>query len=166
MFCPNCGAEIPEGSVFCANCGASIESGNQQTQMNVQSDNSSAPFEEQQIKGFDPNSAFSQPVQQAQAVPGYQPQQNYQYTQYKQQQYHKDDALETVIKVFMILSCVAGACACFIPLAWMIPMTVVTFKKIEQGEPFDTAFKVCTLLFVGLVPGILMFVYDSDRPKY
>ena len=25
MFCPNCGAQIPEGSQFCANCGARME---------------------------------------------------------------------------------------------------------------------------------------------
>ena len=181
MFCPNCGAEVPEGSVFCANGGASLLSA-EQPQMNAQVDNTqSAPYQEPEIKGFDPNSAFSQTAeQQAPVAPGYQPQQDYQNGQYTQntqynqygqynqyqQQYHKDDALETVIKVFMILSCVVGAFACFIPLAWMVPMTVVTFKKIDKGESFGTALKVCTLLFVGIVPGILMFAYDSDKPKY
>ena len=175
MFCPNCGAEIPDTSVFCANCGASVSNQDAQPQMNSQTnDTQSASYSEPQIKGFNPDSAFSQTAQQpAQMAQPYQ-QQNYQngqygqYNQYNQygQPYHKDDAIETVIKVFMILSCVVGACACFIPLAWMVPMTVITFKKIERGEPFDTALKVCTLLFVGLIPGILMFVSDSEKPKY
>lgn len=169
MFCPNCGVELPEGSVFCANCGASVASQELQPQMNTQTADS-------QIKGFDPDSAFAQPAPQPAQMPqnyqqNYQNGQNGQYNQYNQynqysQPYHKDNTIETVIKVFMILSCVAGACACFVPLAWMIPMTVITFKKIEKGEPFDTALKVCTLLFVGIVPGILMFVSDSEKQKY
>ena len=178
MFCPNCGAEIPDNSVFCSNCGASISSQNAQPQMNGQFSNTqSAPYQEPQIKGFDPDSAFSQQPSPTPATPQpYQGQQGYQngtysqynqYTQYNQygQSYHKDDTLDTVIKVFMILSCVAGACACFIPLAWMIPMTVITFKKIDKGELFDTGLKVCTLLFVGIIPGILMFVSDSEKQK-
>ena len=64
--------------------------------------------------------------------------------------------MKTVIKVFMILGCVVGACAYLIPLAWCIPMTVIYFRKLKNNEPISTGFKVCSLLFVSLVGGILM----------
>lgn len=174
MFCPNCGAENPDNSVFCANCGTTLNAQNSQMNANGQfSGDQTAPVETAPVKGFDPNGAFSQQPGPAPMAPsnyqqGYSNGPYNQYNQYNQygQPYHKDDTLDTVIKVFMILSCIVGACACFIPLAWMIPMTVITFKKIERGELYDTGLKVCTLLFVGIIPGILMFVSDSEKLKY
>ena len=45
-----------------------------------------------------------------------------------------------------------GAIAYLIPLAWVIPMTV----KVAKEGPLGTGFKVCTLLFVNLISGILL----------
>lgn len=43
-----------------------------------------------------------------------------------------------------------------IPLAWCIPMTIIYFKKVNNGEEVSTAFKICCLLFVSLFAGIFM----------
>ena len=73
----------------------------------------------------------------------------------------KDDTLETVIKVFMIIGCVSVGWA-IIPLAWCIPMTVSVFKKLNAGLPISTGLKVCSLLFVSLVAGICMLCMKDD----
>lgn len=49
-----------------------------------------------------------------------------------------------------------------LPLWWEIPMTVHLGKRNHDGLPVGTAFKVCALLFVGLIPGILLLV-DSNK---
>lgn len=63
----------------------------------------------------------------------------------------------TAIKVFLIIGCILNALLfMFIPLAWCIPMTVVVFKTYNRGCDVSTGMKVCTLLFVNLVAGIIM----------
>ena len=64
--------------------------------------------------------------------------------------------LQTIIKVFLIIACVFSVFSFLIPLAWCLPMTINYNKKVECGERVGTGFKVCTLLFVNLVAGILM----------
>lgn len=61
----------------------------------------------------------------------------------------------TAIKVFLIIGCIAGGFM-LIPLAWCIPMTVSVFRTYNQGCDVSTGMKVCTLLFVNLVAGIIM----------
>lgn len=66
-------------------------------------------------------------------------------------------SLAIVAKVFMIIGTVAMAlCTCGIGLAWCLPMTISYSKNIKNGTPVSTGFKVCTLLFVNTVSGILM----------
>ena len=72
----------------------------------------------------------------------------------------RDDGMVTVIKVFLILSCI-GLGMFLIPLAWCIPMTVSIFRKLNSGEPIDTGLKVCTLLFVNLIAGILLLCMED-----
>ena len=72
----------------------------------------------------------------------------------------KDNTLAVVAKVFMIISCVALGWM-LIPLAWCIPMTVNYSNKIKNHEPISTGFKVCTLIFVSIVAGILMLIMDD-----
>ena len=73
-----------------------------------------------------------------------------------------DPTLVVVIKVFMIL-CTIGLGFFIIPLAWCIPMTVTAFRKLDNNEPIGVGFKVCTLLFVGLIPGILLLVLPEVK---
>ena len=63
--------------------------------------------------------------------------------------------LAIAAKILMIISTVAMGLY-LIPLAWCIPMTISYCKKIKAGEPVSTGFKVCTLLFVNTISGILM----------
>ena len=55
---------------------------------------------------------------------------------YYDQPRHRDDGMVTVVKVFLILSCI-GLGAFLIPLAWCIPITVSIFRKLNSGEPID-----------------------------
>lgn len=73
----------------------------------------------------------------------------------KLQTNQKDDTIQTVIKVFLIIGCVSIGWV-IIPLAWCIPITVNIFKKLKSGEPISTGLKICTLLFVNLIAGICL----------
>jgi len=69
--------------------------------------------------------------------------------------------VESGIDPSIVMGAYIGACiviaACFtLPLAWAIPMTVHVFKADREGKPLSTAFKVCTLIFVSIIPGILL----------
>ena len=71
------------------------------------------------------------------------------------------NGLRTAAKVFMILGCVFTAFYFLIPLCWTVPMTVSYCRRSAQGIPIGTGFKVCSLLFVNLVAGILMLCDDN-----
>ena len=49
-----------------------------------------------------------------------------------------------------------------IPLAWMIPMTVISYGIYKGTKKNTVAFGVCTLLFMNLVSGILLLVSKKD----
>ena len=50
-----------------------------------------------------------------------------------------------------------------ISLAWCLPMTLVYLGKVIKGEKVGIAFKICSLLFVSLLGGVLMFLDKSDK---
>lgn len=70
-------------------------------------------------------------------------------------------AIETVAFVFMILGTVFAAMVFLIPLAWCIPMTIHAKKAMDEKRKIDVGFKVCTLLFVSIVAGILLLCRDE-----
>ena len=70
------------------------------------------------------------------------------------------ETIRTIAKILMIFACVCALFAGVIPLAWCIPMTVKYWKAVENHEKVSTAFKVCTLLFVNVIAGILMLIDD------
>ena len=71
------------------------------------------------------------------------------------------NVIALVAKIFMILGCIATGWL-LIPLIWTIPLTVHVFKKLEKNEPIGTGVKVCSLLFVNLIAGILLLCLDMD----
>ena len=74
----------------------------------------------------------------------------------------KLNTMQIIIIVLLVLASIASAFAFFfIPLLWCIPMTIHYSNKCKKNEQVSTAFKICTILFMGLIPGILMF-FDQD----
>ena len=69
--------------------------------------------------------------------------------------------LKLIAKIFMLLGCVVLGIY-LIPLCWTIPMTVHYWKAVKEHRPVSTGFKVCALLFVSTVGGILMLCDNSD----
>lgn len=70
--------------------------------------------------------------------------------------------LHVLIKVFMVLGCISTG-AFLITLCWTIPMTVSAFRRLDARQPIGVGFKVCTLLFVNLVAGILLLCTDTEN---
>ncbi len=52
---------------------------------------------------------------------------------------------------------------CLLPLAWKIPMTVSYFKKTKNNYEISIAFKICALLFVDPIAGILMLCDNKNN---
>lgn len=92
---------------------------------------------------------YQQPVAPAQPVPLYPMTDN-------------DRNLRLVAFIFCILSLI-GSCWLIIPLAWMIPMCVVSWGIYKGTKANTVAFGVCTLIFVSLVAGILLLCSKKDR---
>ena len=63
--------------------------------------------------------------------------------------------IKIAAKVFMVISCVVMG-LWIITLAWTIPMTSSYSRKINSNEPVSVGFKICTLLFINVIAGILM----------
>lgn len=75
----------------------------------------------------------------------------------------EESTLSKIAKVFMVIGCVLSGFGFLIPLCWTIPMTVSYFNHVNEGRPVSVGFKVCTLLFVSLVAGILMLCDDDNN---
>ncbi len=73
-----------------------------------------------------------------------------------------NNTLGTIAKVFMIISCVFMGLY-IIPLFWTIPMTVSLSNKLKNNEPISTGFKVCILLFVNTISGILLLCMKDNN---
>ena len=68
----------------------------------------------------------------------------------------------TAAKVFMVIGCILTSLSgALIPLCWTLPMTIIYFNRTNAGLKVGTGFKVCTLLFVSLIAGILMLCEDD-----
>lgn len=139
-YCQHCGSEIHEDAVICVHCGRSLEQ-----QKPAQSSTKS-----------------------------------------------NSDTLITIAKVFMIISCVATPAigllygliflipaiatataelliipiiiilCCCIPLAWTLPLTISVHNKSKNHEPVGTGIKVCTLIFVNMIAGILLLCANDE----
>lgn len=66
-----------------------------------------------------------------------------------------ESGIVIAVKVLLILATVAQGWM-LIPLAWCIPMTISYFNSIKENRPVSMALKICTLLFVSQIAGILM----------
>ncbi len=66
-----------------------------------------------------------------------------------------NDGLAIASKIFLILGCIAQG-VLLLPLAWCLPITISIFGRMKRGEPVGTGLKVCAMLFVNLIGGILL----------
>lgn len=83
----------------------------------------------------------------------------------KQSVANTDDnlTLKNIAKIFLIIGCVTtGLGGLFIPFAWTIPMTISYCNKAKNNEPVSIGFKVCILLFVSLIAGVLLLC-DEEK---
>ncbi len=73
------------------------------------------------------------------------------------------NGLHTAIKVLLIIgTIVAGIYGLLIPLIWCIPMTISVCNKLKNNEPISTGFKVCVLIFVNTIAGILLLTSKEN----
>ena len=73
-----------------------------------------------------------------------------------------DKTLRLIAFIFNVVSTVSIGWT-IIPLAWMIPMTVISYGIYKGTKDNTTTFGVCTLIFVSLVSGILLLLAKKDR---
>ena len=74
----------------------------------------------------------------------------------------KDSNLTLAAFILCIVSCVFFG-GFILPLAWMIPMTIYSWKIHKLQRKNTVAFGVCTLLFTSLIGGILLLVSPKDE---
>lgn len=63
-----------------------------------------------------------------------------------------------------VTSIVMAVCS-LIALAWCIPLTVHVFRRTKNHEPIPTATKVCILIFVNIISGILLLCMKEPAPR-
>ena len=141
MFCSNCGAQLPDNSFVCSSCGASVDPIPQPN---------TPPQGAYQQPYYPPQDAYQQPVYPAYSAA---------------QKTARDDGMAIAIKVLLILSCIVAAGECLVPLAWCLPMTISIWKSLDNHEPISDAMKICTLIFVNLVAGILLLCDDESKMR-
>lgn len=73
-----------------------------------------------------------------------------------------NDGLAIASKIFLILGCIAQGWL-LLPLAWCLPITISICNKMKQNEPVGTGLKICALLFVNLIGGILLLCRSDER---
>lgn len=73
-----------------------------------------------------------------------------------------NDGLAVAAKVFLILGCVAQGWL-LLPLAWCLPITISICNKMKYNQPVGTGLKVCALLFVNLIGGILLLCRSDEK---
>ena len=73
-----------------------------------------------------------------------------------------DKTLRMIAFVFNCIS-IASSCWLIIPLAWMIPMTVVSWGIYKGTRKNTVAFGICNLIFLNIVGGILLLCSSKDE---
>ena len=74
----------------------------------------------------------------------------------------QDSTTATIIKVFLIIGCIIEGAA-ILPLAWCIPITISIFRSLRSGRTIGTGMKVCVLLLVSRVAGIILLCASDQE---
>lgn len=73
-----------------------------------------------------------------------------------------NDGLAVAAKIFLIIGCIAQGWL-LLPLAWTLPITISICNKMKSGEQISTGLKVCALLFVNTIAGILLLCRSDKK---
>lgn len=153
-YCTHCGYQLPDDAAFCSNCGcATVTDNTQNAQTTAQTAQPYAQNPQQQYG--QPYTQNGQPYTQ-----NTQPPAPPMYAPYPQT--HTPTSMQTAAKILMIIGCVLSGFAYLIPLCWTIPMTVHYCRAVKEGRYVGVGFKVCSLLFVSTIAGILMLVDGNN----
>lgn len=148
-YCTNCGTQLPDEAYVCNQCGTAFAKPPVQ-QSYAPPQGYTAPPQQ----NYAPPQGYI-PPQQGYAPPrGYVPQQSYAPAP-------QVSGLATAAKILMIISTVVMGLY-IVPMAWCLPMTISYCKKLKTGQPVGIGFKICTLLFVNTISGILMLCDNKN----
>lgn len=71
------------------------------------------------------------------------------------------DGLAIAGKIFLILGCISQGWL-LLPLAWCLPITISICGKMKRGEPIGVGLKICSMIFVNLIGGILLLCRSDE----
>lgn len=165
-YCSHCGKEVLDEAVICPNCGCRTNYTAQATQ--------NAPSGRNKILGTIAKILMLiQTIGQGLAalgliitaivvnLSGEIAQGIYEYIQSNTTTPESVPAPELIIGIFVAYF-IALAVGYLITLAWCIPMTITTWRKLQRRENMGVGFRVCVLIFVNLIAGILLLCLEEE----
>ena len=72
-----------------------------------------------------------------------------------------NDGLAVASKIFLILGCIVQGLF-LLPLAWCLPIAISICGKMKRGEPVGVGLKICALLLVNTIGGILLLCRSDN----
>ena len=73
-----------------------------------------------------------------------------------------NDGLAVASKIFLILGCIFQGWLLF-PLAWCLPITLSICSRMKRNEAVGVGLKICALLFVNTIAGILLLCRSDEK---
>lgn len=144
-YCTHCGAEIDENAEICRNCGCRVEGAKAATN---QTDNSSKSddvlgkaakvFMILSIVAIVLGALFNLIIAGGVNLLN-----------------GTNEFTEEELGMAQTMYIILAVCE-LIALAWVIPMTISVSRRVKNCEPIGTGFKVCVLIFVNIISGILL----------
>ncbi len=164
-YCPKCGTELTDESAYCPKCGAYQYADPQQSTQYNQSQQK-PPY----TKGVTTVNKVFLVLRCAQvlltiflAIFFTSSISNY------EEMYHSmvaagvtfsPDTPETALTFFVIFSIYFWFVS--VAAAWIVPMTINYFKKSKANVPTTLTFKICTMIFVNFIAGLLMLCCEKN----
>lgn len=174
-YCRNCGNQIADGENFCRNCGAKQDESFDNAFGGSQS-NSSPYYEDVQPIQISKTMQIIIKILLIIAIAtvlidagkflieGLSISQNGGLQAYIDQMILEDPSMAEVFEQIDITQfekvletiVIVGAIFALIPLLWVLPMGKKILKAMKEGTTLTTGFKVCTLIFVNVILGIIL----------
>ena len=156
-FCSKCGRELFDEAIICPGCGCYAPP--PPPRAGAQARKEASTYTYQEAYGYEEPTLYPPP-------PEYASEDSFGPFEYGAEPQVTADIspLKIVAKVFMIIGTVVSGLY-IIPLAWCLPMTIAYCNMIKRKEPISVGFKVCTLLFVSLICGILLLCDNEDQKR-